>query len=440
MPSYRLCLTAISLICVLVVGTFPATVRAIAEGEQDAIRSTTATALFPSDGQGNTNFSDNAEFISGVCAQIERSARQADLPAGFLAKLIWKESRFDPDAISPAGAEGIAQFMPYTAANWGLENAFEPLEAIAASARLLGYLAKGYGNLGLAAAAYNAGEARVDAWRAGRSGLPGETRDYVYSITGHAAKSWKTDAGPEVNYRLDETLEFQTACEEFRLIKAPLQRRFANTYFNRALSLAQNGDHKGALLRYSIAIRLKPDFAHAYNNRGLVYRKLGQFEDAIENYSVAIRKAPDYANAYNNRGFANRKLKRYQAAIADYSRAIELNPAHATAWFNRGFSKAKLGLFDEALEDYNQSIRLKSGSPLVLYNRALAYKALGRSEQAKGDLDIAIAAHGAYAKAYFQRAALMLDLGKPEQAKSDYQKSVALNTKFGHEKYRVLFE
>lgn len=440
MPSSRLFLTAISLICVLTASSFQTVVQAFDEGEQDAGQSAATTALSRFDIQSRMNLSDNAGFISGVCAQIEQSARDADLPAGFLAKLIWKESRFDPNAISPAGAEGIAQFMPQTAASWELENAFEPLEAIAASSRLLGYLARGYGNLGLAAAAYNAGEARVDAWRAGRSGLPGETRDYVYSITGHPAKSWKKGAGPKVRYRLDETREFQPACEEFRQIKAPLQRRFANTYYNRALSLAQNGDFEGALLRYSVAIRLKPEFAHAYNNRGLVYRKLGQFEEAIENYSVAIRKAPNYANAYNNRGFANRKLKRYRAAIEDYNRAIELKPAHATAWFNRGFSKAKLGLFDDALEDYTQSIKLKSGSPLVLYNRALAYRALGQSERAKGDLDIAIAAHGAFARAYFQRAALLLDLGEIEQAKSDYQKSVALNTKFGHEKYRVLFE
>ncbi len=68
-----------------------------------------------------------------MCSTIEAAANKQGLPPGFFAKLIWKESRFDPNAISPAGAEGIAQFMPYTAANWGLENSFEPVEAIEAS-------------------------------------------------------------------------------------------------------------------------------------------------------------------------------------------------------------------------------------------------------------------------------------------------------------------
>ncbi|QDG78497.1 tetratricopeptide repeat protein [Labrenzia sp. PHM005] len=430
-------MSGIRLIALLAISVFPTSVSAFT---QDTPVANPPTPTSQVTSKLETTSSGAPQFISDVCVHIEKSAKRAELPAGFLAKLIWKESRFDPNAISPAGAEGIAQFMPYTADTWGLENAFEPLEAISASSRLLGYLAKGYGNLGLAAAAYNAGEKRVDAWRRGQSRLPAETRNYVYSITGHRANVWKKGTGPDVDYTLDETKDFQSACEEFRQIEAPLQRRFANTYYNRALKLSQNGDYKAALLRYSTAIRLKPNFPHAYNNRGLVYRKLGRFEDAILNYNVAIAKAPNYANAYNNRGYANRKLKRYKAAIADYDRAIELKPGHATAWFNRGFSKNKLGLYEEAISDYTQSLKLSPGHPLFLYNRALAFIALERTEQAKKDLDAAINAHGSFAKAYYQRAALMFDMGMTDLAKSDYKKAIVLNVKYGHEKYRRRFE
>ncbi|MEP2705254.1 MAG: tetratricopeptide repeat protein [Roseibium sp.] len=440
MPHSKQHIISVCLIIFLAICTAPTSGSAFDEGTAAASLTEQTKPVSPTSSEKKDNSFNAPRFISDICAHIEKSAKEAELPAGFLAKLIWKESQFDPNAISPAGAEGIAQFMPYTAVNWGLENAFEPLEAISASSRLLSYLAKGYGNLGLAAAAYNAGEKRVDVWRRGRSRLPAETRNYVYSITGHRANAWKKGAGPEVEYTLDETKDFQSACEEFRQIKAPLQRRFANTYYNRALKLSQNGDYEAALLRYSIAIRLKPDFPHAYNNRGLIYRKLGRFEDAISNYSVAIAKAPKYANAYNNRGYANRKLKRYQAAIADYDNAIELNPGHATAWFNRGFSKAKLGLYEDAIADYSQSIKLKSGRPLILYNRALAHIALGQTKLAKTDLDAAIDAHGSFAKAYYQRAALMFDLGKTNLAKSDYEKAIVLNVKYGHEKYRRRFE
>lgn len=380
-----------------------------------------------------------AEFVSRICAQIENQAVLSELPPGFLAKLIWKESRFDPHAISPAGAEGIAQFMPHTAKDWDLENPFEPMSAIVASAQLLKYLKGRYGNLGLAAAAYNAGEKRVDAWRSGRSGLPGETRDYVFSITGHSAKTWRRGNGPDVDYALDETIDFQSACRQFEQIKAPLQRRLANTYFNRALAETKNGNLDAALLRYTIAIRLKPKFAHAYNNRGLVLRKMGRYRAAISNYDTAIRMAPRYANAYNNRGYAKRKLGMYETALQDYDKAIELNPGHSSAWLNRGFANAKLGQHETAVKDFSKSIGLKPANALAYYNRALARMKIGQMNLAKKDLDQAIAIHASYAKAYFHRARVLAEMGKPDLALKDYRHSVKLNARLRERRFEQMF-
>ena len=97
-----------------------------------------------------------------ICSALATTAAQNDLPTDFFARLIWQESRFDPAAVSRAGAQGgVAQFMPATA-NWrGLSNPFDPLEAIAQSAKLLRDLRREFGHLGLAAAAYNAGSGRV---------------------------------------------------------------------------------------------------------------------------------------------------------------------------------------------------------------------------------------------------------------------------------------
>jgi soluble lytic murein transglycosylase-like protein len=125
-----------------------------------------------------------------VCEIISREARRRDLPENFLARLIWQESSFNPSAVSPVGAQGIAQFMPETARERGLSDPFAPQEALPASADLLSDLHKALGNLGLAAAAYNAGASRVKRWLAGVSGLPAETRDYVHSITGRPASDW----------------------------------------------------------------------------------------------------------------------------------------------------------------------------------------------------------------------------------------------------------
>ena len=128
-----------------------------------------------------------------VCTTLINAARANDLPPAFLARLIWQESRFDPSSVSSAGAKGIAQFMPQTASEVGLSDPYDPIEALPASARLLKRLNREFGNLGLAAAAYNAGSGRIRDWLANRQSLPAETKNYVHIITGHSAQSWTDD-------------------------------------------------------------------------------------------------------------------------------------------------------------------------------------------------------------------------------------------------------
>jgi hypothetical protein len=118
-----------------------------------------------------------------VCRLIESAARENHLPVGFLTRIIWRESSFRAGVVSPAGAEGIAQFMPQTAQARGLADPFDPEEAIPKAARLLDDLRRQFGSLGVAAAAYNAGPARVANWRRGQGELPAETRAYVRFVT-----------------------------------------------------------------------------------------------------------------------------------------------------------------------------------------------------------------------------------------------------------------
>ncbi|MCC6948543.1 MAG: transglycosylase SLT domain-containing protein [Bradyrhizobiaceae bacterium] len=125
-----------------------------------------------------------------ICQVLHEAAKENDLPVPLFARLIWQESRFRPRAVSPVGARGIAQFMPATAAERGLEDPFNPIEALPASAQFLRDLVEQFGNFGLAAAAYNGGPGRVSRWLQGRGGLPKETRDYVIHITGRTAEHW----------------------------------------------------------------------------------------------------------------------------------------------------------------------------------------------------------------------------------------------------------
>jgi transglycosylase-like protein with SLT domain len=132
-----------------------------------------------------------------ICRTVEQAAAENALPVEFFARVIWQESRFNALAVSPKGAEGIAQFMPATAGGRGLADPFDPIEALRHSAGYLHDLMTQFGNLGLAAAGYNAGPGRVSAWLAGKRTLPGETRNYVAIVTGWTADEWASPSPPQ---------------------------------------------------------------------------------------------------------------------------------------------------------------------------------------------------------------------------------------------------
>jgi hypothetical protein len=127
-----------------------------------------------------------------VCRLIKRAAADNGLPEGFFRRIIWQESRFDPAARSHAGAEGIAQFMPETASSRGLLDPFDPVDALRESASYLRELNRTFGNLGLAAAAYNAGPGRLYRWLSGKRQLPQETLRYVQIVTGQPITAWSS--------------------------------------------------------------------------------------------------------------------------------------------------------------------------------------------------------------------------------------------------------
>lgn len=131
------------------------------------------------------------DSIDSLCKALLTSAEQNGLPVPFFANLIWQESRFQHDAVSSAGALGIAQFMPEVAIEVGLGDPFDPHEAIPASAKFLHTLREQFGNVGFAAAAYNAGAHRVTEWLEHKKTLPRETQIYVVRVTGRSAEAWR---------------------------------------------------------------------------------------------------------------------------------------------------------------------------------------------------------------------------------------------------------
>jgi hypothetical protein len=159
----------------------------LASASPDIDTSEIASATIePSDNRG-------AEVsLDDLCQALFTSAQANDIPVQFFANLIWQESRLKPDDVSKKGAMGIAQFMPEVAAEKGLDDPFDPLQALPASARLLRQLRLEFGNLGFVAAAYNAGPNRVAKWLERHVSLPRETRNYVVRVTGLSVDAWRT--------------------------------------------------------------------------------------------------------------------------------------------------------------------------------------------------------------------------------------------------------
>jgi hypothetical protein len=174
-----------------------------------------------------------------MCLMIEAAARANDLPLEFFARVIWQESRFQADAIGPMTrrgerAQGIAQFMPGTANERRLLDPFDPVQALPKSAEFLKELRDQFGNLGLAAAAYNAGPRRVQDWLAGAGSMPQETRHYVSAITGATVEEWQS-AGR--NGKVSDRAAAHTTCQALMA----LLKRAPNAFVSRLEESVQLG-------------------------------------------------------------------------------------------------------------------------------------------------------------------------------------------------------
>jgi hypothetical protein len=212
----------------------------------------------PDDGSANTAKPEtNARAprltVDEICRTLAQAAADNKIPEEFFTRLIWQESRFDPAAVSPAGAQGIAQFMPGTAAARGLDNAFEPLEALRESASYLRELRTTFrGNLGLVAAAYNAGPGQVEAWLAGRRPLARETQDYVLAVTGYTAEAWTSQPLPQSEASTTPT---GARCAEVARLMIESARRHPSLTANPAwgpwgVQVAGNWSEGGVLAAY----------------------------------------------------------------------------------------------------------------------------------------------------------------------------------------------
>jgi Transglycosylase SLT domain/SPOR domain len=199
-----------------------------------------------------------------VCHTLTTAADANGLPLEFLTRLIWQESRFDPGAVSRAGAQGVAQFMPKTAVSRGLANPFDPIEAITKSAELLRDLKTQFGNLGLAAAAYNAGPKRVQDWLARRRSLPRETQAYVRIVTGRSAEEWTAAKSSALNVMLPDGVPCPQIAKLFTERHTPTLASPSKSEVVWAVQLIGDASETNALAAYYQLQKRYPSILGAY--------------------------------------------------------------------------------------------------------------------------------------------------------------------------------
>jgi hypothetical protein len=247
---------------------------------------------------------NNPPTAEDICRAVEQDAAENDLPVEFFARVIWQESRFNARAVSAKGAQGIAQFMPSTADYRGLIDPFDPIEALKNSASYLRDLKTQFGNLGLAAAAYNAGPGRVSAFLASKRPLPGETRNYVAIVTGWTADEWASPSPPQMP---ETTIPQGIPCTRLaNLILAPKEQaqRIASYVPRWGMQLTANWSESKA---WAIYREIQKKFATLIGDREpIVVKSRGVGLGTAMRYNIRI--------ADDNRGYLQNFCNKLMAA------------------------------------------------------------------------------------------------------------------------------
>ena len=182
-----------------------------------------------------------------------------------------------------------------------------------------------------------------------------------------------------------------------------------------------------AIADFTQALRLEPDSSHAYRERGVAYSDKGDQNNAIADLNQAIRLDPNNAAAYNNRGNIYRRMNDNDLAIADYSQAIRINPDFARAYTNRGVMYHAIGELNHASEDLNQAILLAPDDALAYYNRGIYYIDIDDNDRAILDFSQVIRLNFNPAAAYFYRGFAYYMNMDYDRAIADYEATLRID-------------
>ena len=235
--------------------------------------------------QVNNEGSSFSSYLS--CAKslediFQEAATTYHVPVNLLKAVAKAESNFNPNAVSPCGAQGIMQLMPSTASYLGVEDAFDPEQNIMGGAKYLSNLLKTYdGDVTLTLAAYNAGSGNVKKY----GGVPPfkETQNYIQKISSYLNQEFSLDT---VIY---STKNYSDASAVSTTSDARSVKNTATLVQKKQSKESSSYHSTGLLSAFSSNQNLISDLSFSYEDymRFLeLYTELTLFEDEEENYQA----------------------------------------------------------------------------------------------------------------------------------------------------------
>ena len=204
--------------------------------------------------------------------------------------------------------------------------------------------------------------------------------------------------------------------------KPPLNPHLALAFNNRGIFRKRNGDTKGALADYEMAIRSNKAYPNAYLGRGNIYFNAGQDDKALLDYNKVAELDPKNGYNFSARGSVYGKRGEYEKALTDLNRAIEFEPYLVDAYSNRALIYLSLNKPAEAISDVDNYLRLRPNVADMIELKGVCYMRLGKFNEAVKEISRAIrisprpSFYGNRAKAYEQ-------LGMTAEAQADRAKA-----------------
>jgi tetratricopeptide (TPR) repeat protein len=157
------------------------------------------------------------------------------------------------------------------------------------------------------------------------------------------------------------------------------------TEFERALNKPERQWHD-QFLGHTPGVEIDPDDPNTYNNRGITLAIEGQYEPAIAQFTRAFQRNPVFAEAYYNRGLVDLAIGQLGQAISDFSKAVEINPGFTECYISRAPIYVAMGQYEEAISDFTKIIEDNTDAVEIYFRRSLAYYANGEYDRAWEDV------------------------------------------------------